>query len=107
MHVMFVVWTILIQTVDVQPAGETGTEVGFASFNCWFHELSGVHMTLYTITDCLGLIPVLICFMFGVVGLGVNGLKRTAIGGLFLPQNLDEGECILLNEQEICSIFAN
>ena len=45
--------------------------------------------------------------MFGVVGLGVNALKRTAIGGLFLPQNLDEGECISLNEQEICSIFAN
>ena len=45
--------------------------------------------------------------MFGVVGLGVNALKRTAIGGLFLPQNLAEGECVLLNEQEICSIFAN
>lgn len=45
--------------------------------------------------------------MFGVVGLGVNELKRTAIGGLFLPQNLAEGECVLLNEQEICSIFAN
>ena len=68
MHVLFVVWTILIQTVDVQPAGETGTEVGFASFNCWFHELSGVHMTLYTITDWLGLIPVFICFGFGMVG---------------------------------------
>ena len=37
LHVLFIVWTILIQTVDVQPAGETGTEVGLAAFNCWFH----------------------------------------------------------------------
>ena len=68
LYVLFIVWTILIQTVDVQPAGETGTEVGFASFNCWFHEWTGVRMTLYTITDWLGLIPVFICFVFGVVG---------------------------------------
>ncbi|MBR5270399.1 MAG: phosphatase PAP2 family protein, partial [Anaerotignum sp.] len=53
---------------DVQSAGETGTEVGFASFNCWFHEWTGIHKTLYTITDWLGLIPVFICFVFGVVG---------------------------------------
>lgn len=43
--------------------------------------------------------------MFGMVGLGVNELCRTAIGGLKLPENLAEGECILLSEQEIQDIF--
>ncbi len=45
--------------------------------------------------------------MFGTVGLGVNELKRRAIGGLELPFSLGEGECILLSEQEIQSIFSN
>ena len=31
--IMFVVWTLLIQLVDVQPSGQNGTNIGFASFN--------------------------------------------------------------------------
>ena len=66
---LFVLWTLLIQTVDVQPAGETAMEVGFSTLNLWFHKLTDVHMTLYHITDWLGLIPVFICLLFGLVGL--------------------------------------
>ena len=54
----FVIWTALIQIVDVQPLGQNGTNIGFATFNCWFHRLTGVHMTLYTITDWMGLVPI-------------------------------------------------
>ena len=46
---LFAVWTGLIQTVDVQPAGQNGTDIGFATMNTWFHELTGVHMKIYTI----------------------------------------------------------
>lgn len=45
--------------------------------------------------------------MFGVVGLGVNELKREAVGGLSLPDNLGEGECVELSAEEIQQIFAN
>lgn len=45
--------------------------------------------------------------MFGTVGLGVNELKRLSIGALSLPQDLAEGECILLSCQEIGEIFSN
>ena len=65
----FVVWTILILKVDVQPVGQNGTDVGFAGINTWFHELTGVHMPIYTITDWLGLVPIVICAGFGVLGL--------------------------------------
>ena len=65
---VFVIWTWLIQKVDVQPVGQTGTDVGFAAFNCWFHKLTGVHMGLYTITDWLGLVPVFVCIVFGGIG---------------------------------------
>ena len=52
----FALWTVLIQRVDVQAVGQNGTKIGFADFNVWFHQLTGVHMTIYTITDWLGLV---------------------------------------------------
>ena len=65
----FVFWTFLIQTVDVQPAGVNGTNVGFATANTWFHRLTGVHMGIYTATDWLGLVPIMVCIGFGLLGL--------------------------------------
>ena len=65
----FVLWTFLIQTVDVRPVGVNGTDVGFAAVNTWFHRLTGVHMGLYTVTDWLGLVPIAVCMGFGVLGL--------------------------------------
>ena len=66
---LFAVWTVLVKTVDVQPVGPQGTAVGFAAWNSWFHRLTGVHMQLYAATDWLGLIPVLICVIFGCLGM--------------------------------------
>ena len=65
----FILWTVLILFVDVQPLGQNGTNVGFATFNCWFHNLTGVHMSIYTITDWLGLVPIFACMLFGGLGL--------------------------------------
>lgn len=71
----FVIWTVLIQIIDVQSVGLKGTNIGFATFNIWFHKMTGVNMTLYTITDWLGLVPVFIGMIFGFVGL-IQWLKR-------------------------------
>ena len=65
--VLFVLWTVLIRCVDVQAVGPKGTKVGFAAWNVWVHHLTGVHMTLYTVTDWLGLVPILICGCFGIL----------------------------------------
>ena len=67
--IAFTVWTILIQFIDVQAVGVNGTKIGFAAINTWFHKLTGVHLTVYTVTDWLGLVPICICGFFGVVGL--------------------------------------
>lgn len=64
----FVVWTFLIQTVDVQPIGPNGSTVGFAALNGWFHHLTGVHWMFYTLTDWLGLVPIFVCLIFAGVG---------------------------------------
>ena len=74
----FALWTILIQCVDVQAVGQNGSRIGFADFNVWFHQLTGVHMTIYTITDWLGLVPIFICLCFGVMGL-VQLIKRRSL----------------------------
>ena len=65
----FVIWTMLIRTMDVQPVGQNGTNIGFAVLNQWLHKLTGVNMTLYTVTDWLGLVPIAVCIGFGVIGL--------------------------------------
>lgn len=64
----FAVWTFLIQEVDVQPIGPNGSSVGFAALNGWFHQLTGVHWTLYTLTDWLGLVPICVCLIFAGAG---------------------------------------
>lgn len=66
---LFILWTVLIRCVDVQPVGPEGTKVGFAAWNVRLHDLTGVHMFLYTITDWLGLVPIFICGCFGIIGL--------------------------------------
>lgn len=74
----FVLWTVLIQSVDVRPAGQNGTNIGFSTFNTWLFRLTGVHMMIYTITDWLGLVPIVICMCFGCVGL-VQLIKRRSL----------------------------
>lgn len=73
--VAFAIWTELIQQIDVQPVGQNGTNIGFASLNCWFHQLTGVHMGIYTVTDWMGLVPIFICMLFGGIGF-VQLIKR-------------------------------
>ena len=74
----FVLWTILIQHIDVQRVGPHETDIGFATFNTWFHRMTGVHMLIYTITDWLGLVPILICMCFGLLGF-VQLVKRRSL----------------------------
>ena len=74
----FILFTVLIMTVDVQPTGQNGTDIGFATINHWFHNLTGDNLLLYTITDWLGLVPIVICMCFGVLGL-VQLIKRRSL----------------------------
>lgn len=77
----FVLWTALVQLVDVRPVGQNGTCVGFAAFNVWFHGLTGVHMGIYTATDWLGLVPVAVCLGFGALG-AVQLVRRRSLLGV-------------------------
>ena len=74
----FVLWTLVIKFVDVKSIVPNGSVVGFATINRYFHNLTGVNLTLYNITDWLGLVPLIICFCFAILGL-IEWLKRKSI----------------------------
>lgn len=74
----FLVWTGMVMCVDVQPLGQNGTNIGFSTMNCWFHQLTEVHLMIYHITDWLGLVPVAVCMMFGGIGFG-QMIKRKSL----------------------------
>ena len=75
---VFTLWTYMLRFVDVQAIGPRESAVGFATINQWFHDLTGVNMTLYNITDWLGLVPVAIGFGFAIFGL-IQWIKRKHI----------------------------
>lgn len=73
--VSFVIWTVLVRTVEVLPIGPCGTSVGFATLNQFVHNLTGTNMVLYTITDWLGLVPFFLALFFAIIGL-IQWIKR-------------------------------
>ena len=75
MLVTFLLWTVVIQFVDVQAIGPQESSVGFATINQFVHNLTGVHMSLYTITDWLGLVPLSFVIWFALLGL-IQWIKR-------------------------------
>lgn len=78
MLVAFVLWTVVIHFIDVQTIGPQKSSVGFATINQFVHNLTGVNMLLYTITDWLGLVPFMFIFGFGTLGL-IQWIKRKRI----------------------------
>lgn len=74
----FILWTAGVVFVNVQPIGPEGSEVGIAVLNRMIHDLTGVHMTLYTITDWLGLVPLVFVMGFALLGL-VQWVGRKSI----------------------------
>lgn len=67
--VLFIVFTLLVSKVDVQPIGRQGSDVGFASLNQDVNELFGQHTTMYDITEKLGYLAFAIIACFGILGI--------------------------------------
>lgn len=76
--VAFILWTLAVCRIDVRAIGPQGSSVGFGGLNRFVHDLTGVHMWLYAITDWLGLVPILFALGFAVLGL-VQWIKRKSI----------------------------
>lgn len=78
LFVLFILYTLSLKVVDVQPIGPNGSNVAYTSINKALHGLFGVNMTLYAITDWAGVVAIVLAFGFAVLGLA-EWIKRKSI----------------------------
>ena len=73
-----VVFTILVKVVDVKAIGVNETNIGFATLNQFVFKTTGVNMIWYHITDWLGLVPVFMAIVYGIIGF-IQLIKRKSL----------------------------
>jgi len=73
--VVFILYTASLTFVDLRPIGPQESCVAYGGINKAVHDLFGVNMLLYTITDWAGVAAIIIMFGFAVLGL-VQWIKR-------------------------------
>ena len=78
MLAVFVIWTIAVARIDVQPIGPMESQVGFAALNGFFHGWTGVCWPLYILTDWLSLVPACAGLAFAMLGL-VQWISRRSL----------------------------
>ena len=75
---LFVIYTVSLTVVDLQPIGPQGSWVAYAGLTKAVHELFGVHMILYHITDWAGVVAIFVAVGFAVLGL-IQWIQRKHI----------------------------
>lgn len=78
LFLLFVLFTVVVSTVDVRQIGPQGSEVGLATLNEFVFQKLGVHMIWYSITDWLGVVALLTAFCFVVIGL-IQAVNRKSL----------------------------
>ncbi len=78
MIILAVIYTILVKIIDVAPIGPNNSSVGFSSINGFFHNLLGSNMTIYKITEVLGMIPLLMAGIYALIGF-IQLIKRKSL----------------------------
>lgn len=89
---LFIAEIVLLKVYDVAAIGPMETEIGFSHINQKVHDMTGVNMLWYDITDYIGYGAIAVCALFALVGL-VQLIKRRSLfavdreilslGGLF------------------------
>ena len=90
---LFILTIALVKCVDIDAVGPAGTSIGLSHLNKAVHDLIGVHMFWYQVTNLLGFWAILCGAIFACVGLKQlierKSLKQVdakilALGGLFV-----------------------
>ena len=66
--ICFVVFTILVRCIDVQPVGPENSLIGFATINTAIHNFFGEHHLWYTLTQVFGVLAIGVAAAFACVG---------------------------------------
>lgn len=75
---LFIIFTALVQLIDVEPIGPDNSSVGFASINALVRDSLGAHEIWYSITEWLGMIPLFTAVIFAVIGF-VQLIRRRSL----------------------------
>lgn len=76
--VIFIVYTILVKKIDTDNIGPNDSIVGFSHLNIFFYNITSTNFLIYELTDWAGIIPIIIGFIYGFVGL-FQWIKRKNI----------------------------
>ncbi len=67
--IVSIIYTILVNNVDVKPVGPNYSEVGFAILNSHIHELLGYNKIIYKISELFGLLLLLLVVIYALIGI--------------------------------------
>lgn len=76
--VLFVLFTILVKTVDVKPAGPQGSLIGLSTVNTFVFDSLGQNGVWYAVSEGIGYLALLVAFSFAVLGL-LQMLRRKSV----------------------------
>lgn len=74
----FIVFTILVKTFDVEPAGAMNSVIGFSSLNLAVRKLLGTNNFCYVLTQSFGILAILFAGIFAITGF-IQLLKRKSL----------------------------
>ena len=67
--IVAIAYTIVVKKIDVQSIGPNNSSVGLATINKFFINLLGSNMTIYKITEVLGILAILVALTYALVGI--------------------------------------
>ena len=75
---LFIIWIVLVRTVDVDSIGPEGTSIGLSHINKSVSDLLGQRLFWYDATEVLGVIAILVAAAFAFTGL-IQLIKRKSL----------------------------
>ena len=74
----FVLFTVAVKFIGVQPVGAAGSEIGFAALNVAVNELFGEQRFWYLLTEIFGVLAICVMGVFALLGF-IQLIKRKSL----------------------------